>query len=160
MREIVQQVNVGIANEEDCQKALGIETDARVQDGELDAWRYQQIAEQVLAAFPNLDKQVITMRESRSADHNGWSAVLHNRRELIISSTYEITDIVDRVGAGDSFAAGLIYGLITYNDDRQALEFATAASCLKHSIPGDFNRVTVKEVESLASGEGSGRVQR
>ena len=160
MREIVQQVNVGIANEEDCQKALGIETDARVQDGELDAWRYQQIAEQVLAAFPNLDKQVITMRESRSADHNGWSAVLHNRRELITSSTYEITDIVDRVGAGDSFAAGLIYGLITYDDDRQALEFATAASCLKHSIPGDFNRVTVKEVETLASGEGSGRVQR
>lgn len=160
MREIVRHVNVGIANEEDCQKALGIETDSRVEGGELESSRYQRIAERVLADFPNLDKQVITLRESRSADQNSWSAVLHNRSELITSSRYEITDIVDRVGAGDSFAAGLIYGLVTYGDDRRALEFATAASCLKHSIPGDFNRVTVKEVEALANGEGSGRVQR
>jgi 2-dehydro-3-deoxygluconokinase len=118
------------------------------------------MASRVLDEFPNLDRQVITLRESHSADRNGWSAVLHNRRECLASRRYEITDIVDRVGAGDSFGAGLIYGLLTYADDRQALEFATAASCLKHSIAGDFNRVTVSEVETLVRGEASGRVQR
>jgi 2-dehydro-3-deoxygluconokinase len=160
MRAIVSKVNVGIANEEDCEKALGIQSDVEVNRGELDTERYRKIAESVLDAFPNLEKQVITLRESHSADHNGWSAVMHNGRELISSRRYEITNIVDRVGAGDSFAAGLIYGLITYADDRRALEFATAASCLKHSIPGDFNRVSVAEVESLVRGEASGRVQR
>src|SRR5207253_2013941 len=99
---------------------------------------YGVIAEKVLAEFPNLEKQVITLRESHSADHNGWSAVLHNRKELLTGKSYDIMHIVDRVGAGDSFAAGLIYGLTSYGDDRKALEFATAASCLKHSIPGDF----------------------
>lgn len=160
MREIVKHVNVGIANEEDCEKALGISSDVDVQSGSLDAERYRRIAESVFDAFPNLEKQVITLRESHSADYNGWSAVLYNGRELLESRSYEITDIVDRVGAGDSFAAGLIYGLNTYGDDRQALEFATAASCLKHSIPGDFNRVSVAEVEALMKGEASGRVQR
>ena len=99
-------------------------------------------------------------RESHSADYNGWSAVLYNGKELLSSRHYDITDIVDRVGSGDSFAAGLIYGLITYGDDQRALEFATAASCLKHSIPGDFNRVSVSEVEALMKGDASGRVQR
>ncbi len=160
MREIVAHVNIGIANEEDCQKALGIDTAVGLHGAELDVDRYRRIAESVLSAFPNLEKQVITLRESRSADQNGWSAVLHNGTALIASRRYEISDIVDRVGAGDSFAAGLIYGLITYRDDGQALEFATAASCLKHSIPGDFNRVDVAEVEALVGGEGSGRVQR
>lgn len=115
----------------------------------------------MLDEFPNLRKQVITLRASHSADHNGWSAVLHNRKEFLSSRTYEIHDIVDRVGAGDSFAGGLIYGLITYpDDDARALEFATAASCLKHSVAGDFNRVTVQDVAGLLGGDGSGRVQR
>lgn len=160
MREIVKHVNVGIANEEDCEKALGIHSDVDVASGQLDVERYRRIAESVFDAFPNLEKQVITLRESHSADYNGWSAVLYNGKELLRSRSYEITDIVDRVGAGDSFAAGLIYGLITYDNDQQALEFATAASCLKHSIPGDFNRVSVAEVEALMKGEASGRVQR
>lgn len=160
MREIVKHVNVGIANEEDCEKALGVESSVDVASGELDADRYRRNAEQVLESFPNLDKQVITLRESITADHNGWSAVMHNGSELITSRHYEITDIVDRVGGGDSFAAGLIHGLRHYKDDRKALEFATAASCLKHSIPGDFNRVSVSEVESLMGGDASGRVQR
>ena len=160
MREIVSHANVGIANEEDCQKALGMEIDADVSKGKLDTERYSQLAEKVLSEFPNLDNQVITLRESHSADHNGWSAILHNRKRSLTSRKYEISNIVDRVGAGDSFAAGFIYGLITYQDDQRALEFAAAASCLKHSILGDFNRVDVTEVETLVKGEGSGRVQR
>lgn len=160
MREIVANVNIGIANEEDCEKALGITSGVDVHSGEVDRERYRRIAESVLDAFPNLQKQAITLRESHGADHNGWSAVLYNGRELLSSRHYEITDIVDRVGAGDSFAAGLIYGLMTYRDDQRALEFATAASCLKHSTPGDFNRVSVSEVEALIKGEVSGRVQR
>jgi 2-dehydro-3-deoxygluconokinase len=160
MREIVRHVHVGIANEEDCQKALGLETDVDVHAGALEHENYRALAERVLDAFPNLEKQVITLRESRSADHNDWSAVLHNRDDFLVSRRYGITHIVDRVGGGDSFAAGLIYGLLTYGDDARALDFATAASCLKHSIPGDFNRVSVGEVESLMGGDASGRVQR
>jgi len=114
----------------------------------------------VLEAFPNLSRQAITLRESHSADRNGWGAVLHNRRAFLSSRHYEINDIVDRVGAGDSFAAGLIYGLRAYGDDSRALEFATAASCLKHSVPGDINRMSVHEIESLMGGDASGRVQR
>jgi len=160
MRELVRHVNVGIANEEDCQQALGIELDVDVASGSLATDRYRSVAERVLEEFPNLDRQVITLRESHSADRNGWSAVLHNRKDFLVSRRYEITDIVDRVGAGDSFGAGLIYGLLAYGDDARALEFATAASCLKHSILGDFNRVSVAEVEALVAGESSGRVQR
>jgi 2-dehydro-3-deoxygluconokinase len=160
MRELVRCVQVGIANEEDCQKALGLETDVDVGAGALAQDKYRALAERVLDAFPNLEKQVITLRESRSADHNGWSAVMHNRSAFLASRKYEITDIVDRVGGGDSFAAGLIYGLVTWRDDARALEFAAAASCLKHSIPGDFNRLSVSEVEVLMKGDASGRVQR
>lgn len=160
MREIVQHVQVGIANEEDCQKALGIESTVDVRSGVLDEERYRTIAQRVLDAFPSLEKQVITLRESHSADRNGWSAVLMNRSYFARSANYDITDIVDRVGAGDSFAAGFIYGLLTYRDDKRALDFATAASCLKHSIPGDYNRVRVAEVETLMKGDASGRVQR
>lgn len=160
MRELVACAHVGIANEEDCQKALGIEIDADVHAGELDAGKYKVLAERVLSAFPNLDTQVITLRESRSADVNGWSAVLHDGKNFHHSRQYDITDIVDRVGAGDSFAGGLIFGLLVFNDHVKALEFATAASCLKHSIIGDYNRVTVAEVEDLMKGGGSGRVQR
>lgn len=160
MRDLVSYAHVGIANEEDCQKALGIEIDANVDAGELDTMKYQHLAKRVLDEFPNLERQVITLRESRNADVNGWSAVMHNRKQFLHSRHYEITDIVDRVGGGDSFAGGLIYGLITYEDDARALEFATAASCLKHSIIGDYNRVSAQEVEELVKGGGSGRVQR
>jgi 2-dehydro-3-deoxygluconokinase len=161
MRELVKHATVGIANEEDCQKALGIEVDVNVTSGELEHEKYRVLAEKVLATFPNLERQVITLRESHSADHNGWSSVLHNGKEFLASRHFEITDIVDRVGGGDSFAAGLIYGLRAYRgDDQKALEFATTASCLKHSVLGDINRVTVSEVEALMGGDGSGRVQR
>jgi 2-dehydro-3-deoxygluconokinase len=159
MKELVKYVTVGIANEEDCQKSLGITIDVDVHSGELDTEKYRQMAQRVLDEFPNLEKQAITLRESRSADVNGWGACLHNGKEFLTSRHYEITDIVDRVGGGDSFAGGLVYGLLTY-DDQKALEFATAASCLKHTISGDFNRVSVSEVEALMKGDASGRVQR
>lgn len=160
MREIVQHVQVGIANEEDCQKSLGVQADVDVGEGVLDEDQYRTLALRVCEAFPNLEKQVITLRESVSADHNGWSACLWNGTAFLRSRSYDITDIVDRVGSGDAFAAGLIHGLIAYGDDARALEFATAAGCLKHSIPGDFNRVSLGDVERLLKGDGSGRVQR
>ena len=100
------------------------------------------------------------MRESRNANINGWGACINDRKDFYVSRKYEITDIVDRVGGGDSFAAGLIYGLNTYGDSKKALEFAVAASCLKHTVYGDFSRFTVAEVERLMKGDGSGRVQR
>ena len=114
----------------------------------------------VLAAYSNLKAIAITLRESRSASHNGWSACLHNRKEFLLSRHYDITHIVDRVGGGDAFAGGLVFGLLNLPDHKAALEFAVAASCLKHSIPGDFNRFTRAEVESLLKEGGSGRVQR
>jgi 2-dehydro-3-deoxygluconokinase len=160
MRELVKCADVGVANEEDCQMSLGIAADVDVTSGDLAHDAYRVLAEKVLEAFPNLKRQAITLRESHSADRNGWSAVLHNRREFFTSRHYDIADIVDRVGAGDAFAAGLIHGLRAYGDDARALEFATAASCLKHSVLGDINRVTVVEVESLMGGDASGRVQR
>ncbi|NJD11780.1 MAG: sugar kinase [Gemmatimonadetes bacterium] len=160
MRALVGYASVGIANEEDCQKAMGIELNADVESGRLEPEQYRALAERVLAQFPNLERQVITLRESRSADVNGWSAVLHNRSAFLSSRRYEITDIVDRVGGGDAFAGGLIYGLLELPDDAAALEFATAAACLKHSIIGDYNRVSGAEVAALVRGGGSGRVQR
>jgi 2-dehydro-3-deoxygluconokinase len=165
MGELVRYVDVGIANEEDCQRSLGIRVEAgdwerEIATGELDPGRYRALCEKVLEVFPNLKYQTITLRESYSADHNGWSACLHNGREFFLSTRYDITDIVDRVGAGDAFAAGLIYGLSTGMDDEAALNFAVAASCLKHSIPGDMNLVSVDEVKRLMAGEASGRVQR
>jgi 2-dehydro-3-deoxygluconokinase len=160
MREIVRHVDVGIANEEDCQKSLGIDIAVDVEAGELEVERYRTVADRVLEEFPNLQKQAITLRESRSADHNGWSAVLRDRSAFFRSRSYEITHIVDRLGGGDAFAAGLIYGLTAYENQQEALEFAVAASCLKHTIPGDFSRVGVDEIEALARGGGSGRVQR
>ena len=119
------------------------------------------MAEKVKAAYPNVSVVAITLRESHSADYNGWSAALHGKTGFYLSNKYEITDIVDRVGGGDSFAAGLIFGLLEFgSDEEKALNFAAAASCLKHSIPGDFNLTTRKEVEALCAGDGSGRVQR
>src|SRR5690606_31805238 len=160
MRELVKYVDVGIANEEDCQKSIGITADVNVESGELDVSRYDALSLKMMSAYPNLSVMAITLRESRSADVNGWSACLRDGDGFHVSRAYEITDIVDRVGGGDSFASGLIYGLNAYADRRQALEFAVAASCLKHSISGDFNRVGVAEVEKLMGGDASGRVQR
>jgi 2-dehydro-3-deoxygluconokinase len=160
MPELFKYADIGIANEEDCQKALGITVDVKVESGKLDEGLYRELTRKVLQAYPKLRALAVTLRESRSADHNGWSACLNDREQFYRSKKYEITDIVDRVGGGDSFAGGLIYGLQTYQDKQDALEFAVAASCLKHSIPGDFNLVTREEVEKLRGGDGSGRVQR
>ena len=160
MRELTRYVDVAIANEEDVQKSLGITVDVSVESGELDREKYRALGDRVLKTYPDLRCIAITLRESRSADWNGWAACLNDGKDFYVSKTYEIRDIIDRVGGGDSFAAGLIYGLNRYDDKRQALEFAAAASCLKHSIPGDFNRVGVPDVEKLLSGDGSGRVQR
>jgi 2-dehydro-3-deoxygluconokinase len=126
----------------------------------LDTARYETLAIKMFATFPNLKYQAITLRESFSASHNGWSACLYNGSEFFVSRRYEITNIVDRVGGGDSFAAGLIYGLHSGMPDADALEFAAAASCLKHAISGDINLSTVAEVKRLAGGDASGRVQR
>ncbi len=160
MNELVRFVDVGIANEEDCQKSLGVEVDIDVESGELDTAKYELLSAEMLNRFPRMSVIAITMRESLSADRNQWSACLRDADGFNLSRRYEITDIVDRVGGGDSFASGLIYGLNAFSDRGQALEFAVAASCLKHSIPGDFNRVDTAEVLQLMRGTGSGRVQR
>ncbi len=160
MTELVKYVDVGIANEEDCQKSLGISADVHVESGELDLGKYEALSAKVLDVFPNMSTIAITLRESRSADTNGWSACLRDTSGFRSSRRYEITDIIDRVGGGDSFASALIYGLNAYEDRQSSLEFAVAASCLKHSISGDFNRVSVAEVERLMGGDASGRVQR
>lgn len=160
MTELVRHVDVGIANEEDCQKSLGISASVDVKAGKLDPARYEALSANVLAQYPDMAMIAITLRESHSADRNGWSACLRDSEAFRLSRRYEIMDIIDRVGGGDSFASGLIYGLNAYDDTQQALEFAVAASCLKHSISGDFNRVTVAEVTRLMGGDSSGRVQR
>ncbi len=159
MGELTGMMDIVIGNEEDCQKSLGINLDIDVQKGELSTDRYRELTDSVLATFPNIKKLAVTMRESRSANHNGWSAVLNNRNEFLISEKYEITDIVDRVGGGDSFSAGLIYGLNNF-DDEEALNFAVAASCLKHSVPGDLPLVSLDEIKMLLAGDASGRVIR
>ena len=154
MSELTKYVDVAIANEEDFQKSLGISAKSDVESGELDRDVYKQIAQTAMDLYPNLKKVAITLRESKSADTNYWAACIYDGKEFYVSRKYAITDIVDRVGGG------LIYGLNTYATQAEALEFAVAASCLKHTISGDFNRVTVKEVESLMKGSGSGRVER
>ena len=160
MRELVKYVDIGIANEEDCQKALGIQVDVSVETGKLDSGAYQLLAQQVMENYPKMKLLAITLRESRSADQNGWSACVANRTNFYLSRKYDIADIVDRVGGGDAFSAGLIYGLGRYEKVEDALNFAVAASCLKHSVIGDFNRVSLDEVEKLMGGDASGRVQR
>jgi 2-dehydro-3-deoxygluconokinase len=160
MSELVKFVDVGIANEEDCQKSLGVTVDVDVKSGELDSAKYEVLSRKMMDTYPNLSVMAITLRESMSADRNGWSACLRDKERFYLSRRYEITDIVDRVGGGDSFASALIYGLTAYEDRQQSLEFAAAASCLKHSISGDFNRVSVAEVRNLLGGDASGRVQR
>jgi 2-dehydro-3-deoxygluconokinase len=160
MGEIVRHVDVIMANEEDCQYVLGITADIDVDSGVLDPGSYRVLAEKVLGAYASVGKVAITLRESRSADDNGWSAVLHDGKDFFVSRRYEIRDIVDRVGTGDTFSAGLIYGLLNLAGGSEALEFAVAASCLKHSIPGDLPLLSVGEVKALMRGSGLGRVQR
>lgn len=160
MREIAKYVDVAIANEEDVQKSLEITADVNVESGELDREKYRKLGGKVLESYPNMKLIAITLRESHSADWNGWAACLNDGTNFYVSRKYEIRDIIDRVGGGDSFAGGLIYGLNHYEDKQNALEFAVAASCLKHSIIGDFNRVDVSDVQKLMGGDGTGRVQR
>lgn len=160
MGELVNYVDIAIANEEDVQKSLGIKLDVDVGSGRLDREEYRALGDMVLSRYPRMRMIAITLRESQSADTNNWSACLNNRKEFFGSRRYTICDIIDRVGGGDSFAAGLIYGLDRYKDEQTALTFAVCASCLKHSITGDFNRVSVEDVEKLMGGDGTGRVQR
>ena len=131
-----------------------------LESGELDREKYRALGNKVLEAYPNMKCIAITLRESHSADWNGWAACLNDGKDFYVSKKYEIRDIIDRVGGGDSFAGGLIYGLNNYEDKQSALEFAVAASCLKHSVIGDFNRVSVSDVAKLMGGDGTGRVQR
>lgn len=160
MSELVKYVDVAIANEEDCQKSLGVKVDVDVESGKLDTLKYEALSTTILGQYPNLKVMAITLRESQSADINGWAACLNDRENFYLSRRYEIRDIIDRVGGGDAFASGLIYGLNTYESKQDALEFAVAASCLKHSIIGDFNRASVSDVQNLMGGDASGRVQR
>lgn len=160
MPDLVRVSDVLIANEEDIQMALGIAADVDVHAGVLDRASYRCLTEAVFREYGHLRAIAVTLRESKSASHNVWSACLHDGSQFLLSRTYDIAHIVDRVGAGDSFAAGLIYGLQTGLASQDALDFAVAASCLKHSIPGDINRVGVDEVRALVAGGGSGRVQR
>lgn len=160
MGELIKSVDVAIANEEDFQKALGVSVSVNVESGKLEPAQYRGLAEKALSAYPSLKSIAITLRESRSADENAWSGVLHTGKEFLVSRRYEIRDIVDRVGSGDTFAAGLIYGLNDLGSPQEALEFAVAASCLKHAIPGDLPLLSVAEVKALLGGTGSGRVQR
>ena len=160
MKVLTSYSDIIIANEEDCQKSLGLKCESNVEGGKLEAEDYKKLSDSLLAEYPNVKKVAITLRESKSADINFWAASLNNGSEFMVSRKYEMYDIVDRVGGGDSFAGGLIYGLNELGNDKEALEFAVAASCLKHTIDGDFNRVTIDEVLKLAKGDGSGRVQR
>lgn len=160
MPELVKLTDVVIANEEDVQMALGIDSGVDVHAGKLDQGAYEALTRRVLDAYLNVRGIAITLRESKNASHNGWSACWNDRKEFVTSRAYDITHIVDRVGGGDSFSAGLIYGLLKLSSTKDALEFATALSCLKHSVPGDFSRISLDEVNALLREGGSGRVQR
>lgn len=160
MRELAKYADIIIANEEDIQKCLAISSDSDVTKGELNVSAYQQLSQKVIQQFPNVSRVAITLRESHSADHNDWSAVINGEKGFFHSKKYEIKNIIDRVGGGDSFSAGLIYGLTHYENEEEALNFAVAASALKHTIPGDFNLSSLSEVLALMGGDGSGRVQR
>ena len=170
MPELVSYCDVAIGNEEDADKVFGIKApEVDVLAGKVTADKYRFVCEELAARFPTLKTVAITLRGSISASHNTWSGVLWDRPEqsredevaFCVAPTYDITHIVDRVGGGDSFMGGLIHGLRTFGNDRQrALNFAVAASCLKHSIFGDFNMVAAAEVEKLMGGDVSGRVSR
>ncbi len=157
MPELVSGCDLILGNEEDAEMVFGIRPDPAATD----AAGYGSVCHQLMDRFPRAKHIVITLRGSINANHNTWSGVMWNGKQLFQAPVYDITHIVDRVGGGDSFMAGLIYGMITWpNDPQRALHFATAASCLKHTIPGDFNLVSVNEVERLMGGDASGRVRR
>jgi len=162
MTELVGMCDVALGNEEDAEKVFGIKTlEADVTSGKVDADHYHFVCEELAKKFPSLKTISITLRGSLSASHNTWSSVLWHGGKFFSASTYNILPIIDRVGGGDAFMAGLIYGLRKYKDGpQQALNFAAAAACLKHSIIGDFNAVSVSEVETLMGGDASGRVSR
>lgn len=162
MPELVAGCDVIVGNEEDAEKVFGIKPEGfDAEAGVIEAAKFEYVAKSLMDRFPKASKVAVTLRGSVNADHNTWGAVLYDGKELFASRRYDITDIVDRVGGGDSFCGGLIYGLLNYpQDDRRALDFAVAASCLKHTVEGDYNRVGVAEVEALMHGNGSGRVNR
>lgn len=162
MPELVDYCDIILGNEEDAEKVFGIKPgDTDIKGGHLIATEYKSVCVQLMKKFPSAGKVIITLRGSINADHNTWSGVLYDGTRLFTAPEYNITHIVDRVGGGDSFMGGLIYGLLKFpGDDQKALDFAVAASCLKHTIHGDFNMVTVSEVEQLMKGDGSGRVVR
>lgn len=164
MPALVEGCDVILGNEEDAEKVFGIKPegfDVTATAGEVNAAEFESVCTQLMKRFPRAKKVIITLRGSINANHNTWGGVLYDGSKLFASRRYDITHIVDRVGGGDSFMGGLIYGLISYpSDDQKALEFAVAASCLKHTIYGDFNQVSVEEVEKLMGGDASGRVSR
>lgn len=161
MPALVAGCDIILGNEEDAEKVFDIHPEGvDVTKGQLQAAAYQSVCEQLMQQFGRAKKVIITLRGSLSASHNSWSGVLYDGAQLYEAPTYQITHIVDRVGGGDAFMAGLIYGLLQYQEDQQALNFAVAASCLKHTISGDFNLVSVEEVEKLMAGDASGRVSR
>lgn len=162
MPDLVAGCDVILGNEEDAEKHFGLHPEGVdvTHGGSVDGKAYLSVLKQLQEMFPRAKKVITTLRGSISASHNSWSGVLYDGETLFETPTYQITDIVDRVGGGDSFMAGLIYGLLTYEDDQKALDFAVAASCLKHTIKGDANLVTIDEVEKLMSGDASGRVSR
>lgn len=162
MPSLVEGCDVVLGNEEDAAMALNIHPDnVDITAGHVDADSYLSVSQKIMKQFPRCKKVITTLRGSISASHNSWSGVLYDGKELFKAPTYQITHIVDRVGGGDSFMGGLIYGLLAYpDDDQKALNFSVAASCLKHTIYGDYNRVTVAEVEKLMGGDASGRVSR
>ena len=162
MPELVALSDIAVGNEEDAYKVFGIQASGvDVTAGQVDATTYLPVCEALNSRFPRLGTIAFTLRGSISASHNSWSGLLWDRGQMHTARSYPITHIVDRVGGGDAFAAGLIYGLRTYAGELQkALDFSVAASCLKHSIPGDFNLVTAPEVEKLVGGDLSGRVSR
>lgn len=159
MRPLMQYVDVCIGNEEDAELCLGFKPDANVEAGQTDAEGYKDIFRRMAQEF-GFKYVISTLRESFSASHNGWKGMIYDGKEFYVSRRYDMAPIVDRVGGGDSFSGGIIHGLLTKSNMGEALEFAVAASALKHTIPGDFNMVSAAEVEALAGGDTSGRVQR
>lgn len=163
MPELVEGCSLIMGNEEDCEKVFGIKAedfDSSKSDGEVNSTSFRSVCEQMMTRFPRCKMMAVTLRGAVNANHNTWQGVIFDGKYLYESKRYDITDIVDRVGGGDSFMGAFIFGLNHYRDNQQALEFAVAASCLKHTIHGDFNYATVSEVENLVNGDSNGRVKR
>ncbi len=161
MPQLVEGCDVVLGNEEDAEMALGIVPEGvDVSGGHVTAEAYLNVSKEIMAQFPRVKKVITTLRGSINANHNTWSGVLYDGKTLYKAPDFDISHIVDRVGGGDSFMGGLVFGLLNYEDDQKALNFATAASCLKHTIHGDFNLASIAEVEKLMGGDSSGRVSR